>query len=61
MDGTDKPHMYNYKEIKNNRNYEANCTLVTLLVSNLQNCECFISVAQGVQPSETKILQIQTQ
>jgi hypothetical protein len=51
MEGREKPHMDKYKEITNDRNYDASCTLTSLLVSDLENFKCLISVAQSVYPS----------
>jgi hypothetical protein len=39
MEGIEKPHMDKYKDIMNDWNYDASCTLASLLVWNLENSE----------------------
>jgi hypothetical protein len=49
MEGTEKPHMDEYKEDTNDWNYDANCTLTSLPVSDLETFQGLIFVAQSVQ------------
>jgi hypothetical protein len=37
MEGIEKPHAGNYKEIMNDWNYDGSCTLTSLLVWDLEN------------------------
>jgi hypothetical protein len=37
MEGREKPHTDKYKKITNDWNYDASCTLTSLLVSDLEN------------------------
>jgi hypothetical protein len=48
MEGGEKPHINKYKEIMNDWNYDANCTLTSLLFLKLENFKHLISVAQSV-------------
>jgi hypothetical protein len=48
MEGREKPHMDKYKEITNDWNYDTNCTLTSLPVSDLEHFKSLISVAQSV-------------
>jgi hypothetical protein len=48
MEGTEKPHMDKHKEITSDWNYDASCTLTSLLVWDLENFKCLIFVAQSV-------------
>jgi hypothetical protein len=47
MEGRKKPHTDKYKEITNDWNYDASCTLTSLSVSNLENLKSLIFVAQS--------------
>jgi hypothetical protein len=42
MEGREKPHVVKYKEIMNDLNYDASCTLTSLPVFDLENFKCFI-------------------
>jgi hypothetical protein len=48
MEGGEKPHTFKYKEIKNDWNYDASCTLISLPVRDLENFKCLIFVAESV-------------
>jgi hypothetical protein len=48
MEGIEKPHTDKYKEITNNWNYDASCTLTSLPVWDLENFNCLIFVVQSV-------------
>jgi hypothetical protein len=48
MEGTEKPHMDEYKEVMNDWDYGASCTLTSLLVLYLENFQHLIFVAQSV-------------
>jgi hypothetical protein len=48
MEGIEKPHVYKYKEITNDWNYDASCTLTSLPVWDLENFKRLISVVQSV-------------
>jgi hypothetical protein len=47
MEGTEKPYVDKYKEITNDWNYDASCTLTSLPVSDLENFMHLIFVAQS--------------
>jgi hypothetical protein len=49
MEGIEKPHTDKYKEITNNWNYDARCTLTSLPVQDLEHFKSFIFVAQNIQ------------
>jgi hypothetical protein len=49
MEGIDKPHPGKYKEITNDSNYDASCTLSSLPVWDLENFKGLIFVVQSVQ------------
>jgi hypothetical protein len=49
MEGTEKPHMDKYKEIMNDWNHGTSCMQTSLLVSDLKNFQCLISVVQCVE------------
>jgi hypothetical protein len=49
MEGIEKPHTDKNKEITNNWNYDASCTVTSLPVWNLQNFKRLIFVVQSVQ------------
>jgi hypothetical protein len=49
VEGREKSHMDKHKEIMNDKNYDANCLLTSLLVSDLENFKHVISFAQSVQ------------
>jgi hypothetical protein len=51
MEGIEKPHVDKYKEITNNWNYDASCTLTSLPVWDLENFKCLIFVVQSVPPA----------
>jgi hypothetical protein len=48
MEGIDKPHTGEYKEITNDSNYDASCTLTSLPVWDLKNFKRLIFVVQSV-------------
>jgi hypothetical protein len=48
MEGIDKPHTGKYKEITNDWNYDASCTLTSLPVWDLENFKRLIFVVQSV-------------
>jgi hypothetical protein len=48
MEGTEKPHVDKYKEITNNWNYDASCTLTSLPVWDLE-IKRLIFIVQSVQ------------
>jgi hypothetical protein len=49
MEGIEKPHADKYKEITNNWNYDASCTLTSLPVWDFENFKRLIFVVQTVQ------------
>jgi hypothetical protein len=49
MDGRETPHTDKYKEITNDWNYDASCTLTSLPVWDLENFKRLIFSAQSVQ------------
>jgi hypothetical protein len=49
MEGTEKPHTDEYKEITNDWQNEASCTLTTPPVSDFEHFKRLIFVAQCVQ------------
>jgi hypothetical protein len=49
MEGIDKPHTGKYKEITNDLNYDAGCSLTTHPVWDLDNFKRLIFVVQSVQ------------
>jgi hypothetical protein len=49
MEGRENPHMVKYKAITNDWNYDASCTLTSLLVWDLENFKCLVFVVQSVQ------------
>jgi hypothetical protein len=49
MEGIEKPHTDKYKEITNNWNYDASCTVTSLPVWDSENFKRLIFVAQSVQ------------
>jgi hypothetical protein len=49
MEGIEKPHVDKYKEITNNWNYDASCTLISLPVLDLENIKRLFFVVQSVQ------------
>jgi hypothetical protein len=58
MEGIDKPHTGKYKKITNDLNYDANCTLKSLPVWDLENFKGLIFVVQIVQattPTSTSL------
>jgi hypothetical protein len=48
MEGIEKPHTDKYKEITNDWNYDASCTLTSLPVWDLENFKRLIFVVQSV-------------
>jgi hypothetical protein len=48
MEGVEKPHADKYKEITNNWNYDASCTLTSLPVWDLENFKSLIFTVQSV-------------
>jgi hypothetical protein len=48
MEGGEEPNKEKYKKIRNDRNYNASCTLTSLLVSDSENFQRLIFVAQSV-------------
>jgi hypothetical protein len=48
MEGTEKPYTDKYKEITNNGNYDASCTLTSLPVWDFENFKHLIFVVQSV-------------
>jgi hypothetical protein len=53
MEGREKPHTDEYKEITNDRNYDASCVLISFLVWDLENFKCLIFVAQCTTVDES--------
>jgi predicted ATPase len=49
MEGIEKPHTDKYKEITNDWNYDASCTVTWLPVWDLENFKRLIFVVQSVQ------------
>jgi hypothetical protein len=49
MEGIEKLHTDKYKEITNNWNYDASCTVTSLPVWDLENFKGLIFVLQSVQ------------
>jgi hypothetical protein len=54
MEGIEKPHAEKYKEIMNDWNYDAKCTLTSLLILDLENFKHLVFVAHSVQIIQTK-------
>jgi hypothetical protein len=50
MEGTEKPHVDKHKEITNDWNYDASCTVTSLPVWDLGNFKRLIFVVQSVHP-----------
>jgi hypothetical protein len=48
MEGIEKPHTDKYKEITNNWNYDASCTLTSLPAWDFENFKRLIFVVQSV-------------
>jgi hypothetical protein len=48
MESTEKLHIYKHDEIMIDWNYDASCTHTSLTVSDLENCNRLIFVAQSV-------------
>jgi hypothetical protein len=48
MEGIEKPHTDKYKEITNNLNYDASCTVASLPVWDLEHFKRLIFVLQSV-------------
>jgi hypothetical protein len=48
MEGIENPHTDKYKEITNNWNYDASCTVTSLLVWDFENFKRLIFVVQSV-------------
>lgn len=48
MEGTEKPHMNKYTEVRNDWNYDATCKVISLLVSDSENFKHLRFVAQCV-------------
>jgi hypothetical protein len=48
MEGIDKPHTGRYKEITDNWNYDASCTVASLPVWDFENFKRLIFVVQSV-------------
>jgi hypothetical protein len=48
MEGIEKPHMDKHREITNDWNYDASCTLTSLLVWDLENFKRLVFVLQSV-------------
>jgi hypothetical protein len=48
MEGIEKPHTDKYKEIMNDWNYDASCTLISLPVWDLENFRGLIFVVESV-------------
>jgi hypothetical protein len=48
MEGRQMPHMEKYKGITNDWNYDASCTLTTLLVWDFENFKRLLFVVQSV-------------
>jgi hypothetical protein len=46
MEGREKPHTDKYKEVMNDWNYDASCTLTSLPVWGLENFKRLIFVAE---------------
>jgi hypothetical protein len=49
MEGREKPHMDKYKEITNDWNYDASCTLTSLMILDLENCKRVVFDAESIQ------------
>jgi hypothetical protein len=49
MEGTEKPHTDQYKDIMNGWNYDTSCTPILLPVSDFENFQRLIFVAQSIQ------------
>jgi hypothetical protein len=60
MGGTEKSHMDRYKEITNDWNYDASCTLTSLPVWDLENFKCLVFVVKSV-PNISKTLNTSVQ
>jgi hypothetical protein len=52
MEDIEKPHTDKYKEIMNDWNYDASCTLTSLPVWDLENFKCLVFVVQSVQNTQ---------
>jgi hypothetical protein len=53
MEGIEKPYADKYKEITNDWNYDASCTLTSLPVWDLENFKRLIFVVQSVHTVTT--------
>jgi hypothetical protein len=53
MEGREKPHMFKYKAITNDWNYDASCMLTLLPVWDLENFKRLVFVVQSVRISRT--------
>jgi hypothetical protein len=49
MEGIEKPHTDKYKEITNNYNYDASCTVASIPIWDLENFKHLIFVVLSVQ------------
>jgi hypothetical protein len=56
VEGIDKPHAGKYKEITNDSNYDASCTLTSLPVWDLENFKRLIFVVQTVRIPPSDLL-----
>jgi hypothetical protein len=56
MEGIEKPHTDKYKEITNNWNYDANCTVTSLPVWDFENFKRLIFAVQSVQNMHPLVL-----
>jgi hypothetical protein len=58
MEGIEKPHMDKYKEITNNWNYDASCTVTSLPIWDLENLKRLIFIVQTVHNVDLHKLQV---
>jgi hypothetical protein len=58
MVGKGQPHANKYKEIKNDWNHDASCTLTSHLIQDLENVKPLIFVVQSVQYNNLDFLNL---
>jgi hypothetical protein len=59
MEGTERPHMNKYKEIMNDKNYDASCMLTSLPAWNIENFKhlmTFVAQSAHVRCKMEKIM-----
>jgi hypothetical protein len=61
MEGTEKLHMHEKEEIRNDWNYDATCTLTSLLVLDSENFQHLIFFAHRVHDEKTQNISIRSE